>query len=351
MKIDISVQGYEYPVIIGRGIISSFGVYLPLNAKTRCVLVSDKTVNALYGDTVMASLGKACLGRYVIKEGEAGKNWDELEHLLGFFAETGLTRADIVIALGGGVVGDLAGFAAAIFSRGCPLVHIPTTLSAMTDSSIGGKTGINFLGKNTVGAFHHPLGVFADPACLKTLPRREYASGMAEVIKHAFISSAPLYNELVKADSTAMLAEEVLAESIGIKRDIIQRDPFEAGERRKLNFGHTLAHVLESALGYGRLRHGEAVAIGMMAAAKLGELIGETRPDTAKSLAGLLARYGLPLTPPEKIELGQSLLADKKRKGETLHFVILREIGAAAQIELPLRDAALLLKKANPWLL
>jgi 3-dehydroquinate synthase len=254
-------------------------------------------------------------------------------------------RQTVVVAVGGGVIGDLAGFAAATYNRGLPLVIVPTSLLAMVDSSVGGKTGINHpRGKNLIGAFHQPAGVWIDLACLDTLPEREYLSGLAEVVKYGVILDAAFFNHL---ESTAddlrrrhtRVVMAVVARSCRLKADVVEKDEFETtGLRAVLNYGHTFAHAFETVGGYGAWLHGEAVAAGMVCASKLAEKLGMIGPDLTRRQVALLRRFGLPTAPPAGFatdELVAVMRRDKKAAAGKLRFILPTRLGEVKLVEVP----------------
>ena len=305
-----------------------------------CLVVSDSNVNRLYGAAVVLSLKKAgfAVARAVVPAGEKSKSEKRLFDLYSNALAAGLDRTSFVVALGGGVIGDLAGFLAATLYRGIRLVQVPTSLLAMVDSSVGGKTGINLPeGKNLIGSFHQPALVLADTAALKTLPRREYLSGLAEVVKYGVISDPSLFSALERrwkdlARGQSAFLETVIARCCEIKADVVRLDERESGLRAILNFGHTVGHAIEQATGYGEYLHGEAVAIGMVFAARLSvELEGFKRDDCAR-IENLLRQLGLPVRRPscEWAGVRKAMGLDKKSAGRTPRFVLARKIGAVA---------------------
>ncbi|MBC7990906.1 MAG: 3-dehydroquinate synthase, partial [Luteimonas sp.] len=305
--------------------------------------VTDDTVAALHLETLRAALQAAGIEApaVVVPSGEASKEFGAFGRLMDQLLDHRPDRDTVLIALGGGVVGDLAGFAAACWMRGIDCVQLPTTLLAMVDSSVGGKTAVDLpQGKNLVGAFHPPRAVFADTAALRTLPERELRAGFAEVIKYGAIADAPFLAWL-DAHVDALLArdDDALGEAIARccthKAAIVERDPFEHGERALLNFGHTFGHAIEAEQGFGGddgLNHGEAVAAGMVLAAKLSAALGRAPAEAASSLARLLERFGLPTGLPAGLD-DQALLArmrlDKKAQASGLRFVLWDAPGAA----------------------
>ncbi|HOL18585.1 MAG TPA: 3-dehydroquinate synthase [Bacillota bacterium] len=332
--------GQSYQVMIREGILDELG---PLASSLfdirRALLVSDTRVYRLFGERCLRSLRESGWQAAVslVRPGERSKSLATAGRLYSEALAAGLDRQCPVIALGGGVVGDLAGFVAATYLRGIPFIQVPTTLLAQVDSSVGGKTGVNHpRGKNLIGAFHQPSLVLSDPASLGTLPRRQLRSGAAEVIKTAIISDEAFFAWLEKNlpgllhGDTAVQAEAV-ARSVRFKAEVVQGDERESGSRRLLNFGHTIGHALEAATGYRHFLHGEAVLIGMAAATELSRLQGRLDRDSARRIQALLCRVGLRPIPagitPEI--LLEKMRYDKKRRGAELFFVLPTAIGLA----------------------
>lgn len=310
------------------------------------VVIADATVQRLHGARLTRALAAdttapARIVELTVMPGEASKNRDEWARLTDAMLDAGCGRDTTVLAFGGGMVGDLAGFVAATYMRGVPVVQLPTTLLAMVDASVGGKTAIDTPhGKNLVGAFHQPAAVLADLTLLRTLPPRDLRSGMAEVIKHGIIASEPhfalagdLLPRYLAGDATAHEPmAELVADSIAIKGGVVSRDEREHGERRILNFGHTIGHAVETASRFALL-HGEAVAIGMCAEAALAERLGVSAPGMADRVRGAVRAVGLPTTIPGELPtaaLIELMRADKKMRAGRLHFALPRSIGAMA---------------------
>ena len=346
--------GKPYDVRIGRGLLREAGGWLAgLTPSRFAAVVTDDTVGALYGDTVAHSLAAA--GFRVVRthfaHGEQHKTLATYADILDFLAANQLTRTDTVVALGGGVTGDMAGFAAATWLRGVNVVQIPTTLLAMVDSSVGGKTGVDLAaGKNLVGAFHQPIGVLCDPDVLKTLPPETFADGMAETLKYGVLCDAELFGTLAGGSADADL-EAVIERCVAIKADICAADEREAGQRQMLNLGHTLGHAVEQCSGY-RVPHGHAVAIGMVYAARIASALGLCTEDCVRTLADALRSNGLPTESafPASM-LVEVALRDKKRAGDTLTFVLPRRIGRCELYPVPIARlpelAQLALQKEN----
>lgn len=321
-----------YDVVIGPGCLARAGeeaakIFSP---GTRAVVVTDSNVQPLYAETVLASLEQAGFpaGLCVFPAGEEHKRLASVETIYSAFAKHGLTRSDFAVALGGGVTGDMAGFAAATWLRGIRFVQMPTTLLAMIDSSIGGKTGVDLpQGKNLIGAFHQPSRVVIDPDTLSTLPPHFFADGMGEAIKHGCIASRPLFDFLRGTDARRE-PERLIRENLLVKRAAVESDEFDNGARMKLNFGHTFGHALETLHGYRGLSHGEAVGIGMVMMTRCGEKAGLTEPGTADEISALLRQYGLPVWDgADPGALVQAAMADKKNRGGVIQLVMLRRIG------------------------
>lgn len=340
-------------VTVRRGALDSLGaVAAPLVRGRVAALVADTNTGPLFAARAVASLEAAGF-RVAVREvpaGEGSKCLARLAELWDFFAAAGVARQDLVVALGGGVPGDLAGFAAATWMRGVAVVQAPTSLLAMVDSSIGGKTAIDLpAGKNLAGAFHQPAAVVADPDLLGTLPARELAQGMAEAVKYGCIRDADLFEwfeERAGAPFSGGDLERLVAACAAHKAAVVNEDEREAGLRATLNFGHTVGHALEKVLGYGTIAHGEAVAIGMVAAARLGEALGATGRGTADRIAALLARLSLPTRPDpaapgfSREAIAGAMLSDKKKCGDRIRFVLLDRIGACRVVPLAPADVA-----------
>ncbi len=332
-----------YAIRIGDGLLGDGELLARCLRGRHALVVSDEHVFPLHGDAVVAALRTACpdaqLATLVLPAGEAAKTFDNFNLVIDALARLGATRDSCVLALGGGVIGDMAGFAAACWMRGIDCVQLPTTLLAMVDSSVGGKTAIDIpQGKNLVGAFHPPRAVVIDTSMLRTLPLRELRAGLAEVVKYGAIGDAGFIDWL-DAHADALLAmdapalSQAIARSCTHKAAITERDPLERGERALLNFGHTFAHAIEAEQGYGSgLNHGEAVAVGMVLAARLAARLGMATDEDALRLSALLERLGLPVRVPAGLD-PDALLArmrlDKKAAADGLRFVLWNGIGQA----------------------
>ena len=302
---------------------------------------------SLYAETVKCSLEVAGFEVFVFDflEGEASKNLTTVNKVYEFLAKVGMTRSDGIVALGGGVVGDLAGFAASTYMRGIHFVQIPTSLTAQVDSSIGGKTGVNTpWAKNMVGTFTQPDGVLIDPDVLKTLGQRELIEGMGEVIKYGLIEDVELWQELFDMDGSPKSilehAESIIYHSCNVKRKLVVEDELDNGVRLYLNFGHTIGHAVEATAGYGKVMHGEAVAIGMVQVARVAEKKGLMPKGIITDIEQMCRKFGLPVDyqPWRQEELYHALLHDKKARGKTIKLVIVPELGRAAIHQIPLEE-------------
>ncbi len=320
-----------YDVLVERGILSRCGEFIkPLAKGSKCAIITDDNVNALYADKVAASLESNGFSvvKFVFPHGEASKNAQTLLEIYAFLCENEITRSDCLIALGGGVVGDITGFAAATFLRGMQYVQIPTTLLAQVDSSVGGKTAIDLpQGKNLVGAFKQPAVVLCDPDVLSTLPEIFLADGMGEVIKYGMIRDAELFDLLcgLNLETVQEHFDEIIPTCIAIKRDVVEADPFDHGERMILNFGHTLAHAIETYYHYETYTHGSAVAAGMCMMTKQCGTI-----DQYMQLCACVNAYKLPISVDAPIEeLIPLCSGDKKRSGGNLRYVVCEPTGTA----------------------
>lgn len=350
MQVGLNERSYE--IRIERGCLAHCGQLAAevLSGKTVCV-VTDSHVAPLYADTVLESFRRAGFVAHLltVAAGETSKTPQQLAFLWEELARLGLTRADCVVALGGGVVGDLTGFAAATFLRGVDFVQIPTTLLAQVDSSVGGKVAVDLLaGKNLAGCFYQPRLVLMDPDTLQTLPDRVFADGMAEVIKYGCIWDAAFFEELAalagRAGVEARL-EHVLYTCCDIKRRVVEEDEFDTGLRMLLNFGHTFGHVYEKAYHYETYTHGEAVAAGMVTAARIGQRLGRTPAGTDARIAQVLAAYGLPTdieAPFSEYETTMAL--DKKSLGGDIRLILLETLGKAVAVKLQKAQVLDLLK-------
>lgn len=333
MKLTVNLGENSYPIYIENGILANAGTYIKdvFHGK-KIMIISDDNVFPLYGQTVLDSLSDYECHSLVLPHGEPTKSFQSLPKIYSALLDAKLSRSDLVIALGGGVIGDLAGFAAASYLRGIKLVQIPTSLLAQVDSSVGGKVAVDLpQGKNLVGAFFHPKTVIIDPDVLNTLPEHFISDGMGEVIKYGCIKDKSLFEKLTAHSSFEDLKPElteIIACCVDIKRVVVEADQFDTGERMLLNFGHTLAHTIEQHFNYERESHGEAVGIGMYQIAKLAEAKGLTETGCAEDIRKALEIYGLPAACnlPMNV-LTDAISLDKKNLNNHLNVVLLHSIG------------------------
>lgn len=334
--------GRPYEVRIGRGLMDAAGeaIAQALGRICTAAILTDDTVDALYGAKVARSLSgrgfRVC--RFAMPHGEAHKTLATWERMLAFLSEQGMTRTDAVVALGGGVPGDVAGFAAASYQRGVALIQIPTTLLAMIDSSVGGKTGVDLGGlKNQVGAFHQPRLVLIDPDALSTLPAATLSDGAAEAVKYGVLGDTELFERLSRGGWTED-AEWVIERCVTAKAALVAADERDTGSRQLLNLGHTLGHAIEKCSDF-RFSHGQAVAVGMIYAARIARSMGLCGPEVEAGIAAALTAGGLPLAAPYgAAELAAAAMADKKRAGGEITLVLPREIGRCELVRVPAAD-------------
>lgn len=336
--------GRPYDVLIGSGLLGRAGEKIRevCPRAEKAFLVADDRVAELYMEKVRASLAAAGFrtGRFVFPHGERQKTVETWHQLLEKMCEEKWNRGDVLVALGGGVTGDLGGFAAASYQRGIDYIQIPTTLLAMVDSSVGGKTAVNLAaGKNQVGAFYQPKRVLCDPEALRTLPGEEYLCGCAEIIKYAMIGSEPFFHVL-KEKPVSDQVEEVISTCVEMKRDYVTKDEFDTGLRMMLNFGHTFGHACEACSGFS-IRHGQGVAIGMAIMARAAARKGMLAPEDRDALIGLIRQYGLPTEAfwPEE-EMLEACLADKKMNGSSISLVVPERIGICRIRKIPASELA-----------
>ncbi|WP_288550353.1 3-dehydroquinate synthase [uncultured Brachyspira sp.] len=332
-KVNININNdlkINYDILVKKGLINDTGKLVKevLRGK-RALIVTDDIVDKFYTETVKKSLEKENIitSVCVLENGETNKNIESIYNIYSALAKNELSRKDIIIALGGGVIGDMAGYAAATWMRGIDFVQIPTTLLACVDSSVGGKTGINIKeGKNLVGAFHSPRLVIMDSDVLNTLPKREFNAGMAEVIKHAFLFDKKLLKYLENNNNNFDM-DFILKRNCELKGHIVEIDYKEKKERMFLNFGHTIGHSVENAAGYGVLLHGEAVAIGVIFAIEYGIKKNITKDKSLLERAkNIFAKFSLPTEIPSNINLKDAIKLDKKRSNDEINFVFLEDI-------------------------
>lgn len=341
IEVPVRTPAGEYPVLIGEGLLGRVAELVAKHAAAhRYAVIADDRVAALYGAAVRDALAGARPGVELLSfpAGESNKTRERWAELSDQMLAAGFGRDSGVVALGGGVTGDLAGFVAATYMRGLPVVQVPTSLLAMIDSSVGGKTGVDTPGgKNLIGAFLQPQVVIADPATLATLPPEELRSGLAEALKHGAIADAAYFAEIADGAATLLAGDggaltRLVARSVEIKAEVVGRDEKESGPRRILNFGHTLGHAVEAVSGY-TLLHGEAISIGMVLEARLGERLGVTEPGTAEALIAALECLELPTRVPDGMDAGAVLHAtrsDKKARQGRVEYSLIERIGRAS---------------------
>ncbi len=346
IKVDSSKK---YDVMIGAGLLKQCGSIVRQNCGGNiAVIVSDDNVYPLYGEILKGELEKNGykVETFIIKHGEQSKNTDNLVELLRFLAKNDVSRSDVICTLGGGVVGDFGALAAGMFNRGMPLAAIPTSLLAMVDSSVGGKTAVDLPeGKNLVGMFYQPDVVICDYELLKTLTPEFFADGMAEVIKYGVISSESLFEllegsdpEQLKGLSDYALAEKIIAECISIKRDIVGEDEFDKGLRQLLNFGHTIAHGIEKLSGY-TIFHGNAVSAGMVSISRAYAKMGKCDSSVSARIEALVKKFALPSELPFSAEeLAHAAVHDKKRMGKNITVVVPEKIGHSVLEKIPVEN-------------
>jgi 3-dehydroquinate synthase len=339
ITVNVALGERSYPIHIGAGLLAQTALLLPHLCAPRAAIVTDTTVAPLYLAPLTGALRAAGVNvtEVVLPPGESHKDWGNLNRIFDRLLAANCDRGTTLIALGGGVVGDVAGFAAATYQRGVPMVQIPTTLLAQVDSSVGGKTAINHpLGKNMIGAFHQPRVVLADIATLSTLSDRELRAGIAEIIKHGLLGDAAFFawlenhvDDLLAREPAALT--HAIRRSCEMKADIVALDERESGMRARLNLGHTFGHAIETGLGFGVWLHGEAVAAGMVVAAELSRRLGHIQAADVSRIKALLARAGLPaalplLGPDLYIDL---MRRDKKAVAGDIRYVLLKHVGEA----------------------
>lgn len=336
--VSVDLADRSYRVLVAEGLLAEVGTYLKeCGLRGKAAIISDSTVAPLHAQTLQYALDQAGISHtlHAFAAGEKSKSLEIAAALCSELATAGHDRKSFVIALGGGVVGDLAGFVAALFYRGIPFIQIPTTIVSVVDSSVGGKTGVNIPeGKNLVGSFHQPRLVLIDPLTLTTLPPREYREGFSEAIKHAAIRDASMLDELAALDpESRFVPSSLIARNIAIKARIVEADEHETkGLRALLNFGHTIGHGIEASKPYGEILHGEAISLGIRAAVHLSERHAGLPSQDARRILSLLQKFSLPLQLDESISTDQvleKLARDKKFDSGSVRFVLLRTAGDA----------------------
>ena len=340
LEVNVELKERRYPIIIGAGLLATPSSYQPLKAGDKVMIVSNPTVASHYLKTVTDTLAQlGCqVDSVLIPDGEEYKTLESLNLIFTALLEKNHNRDSTLIALGGGVIGDVAGYAAASYQRGIRFIQIPTTLLAQVDSSVGGKTAVNHpLGKNMIGAFYQPVSVIVDTNTLHSLPKREVSAGLAEVIKYGAIFDIAFFEWLEKhIDDLVSLKQEALEYCIQrccqLKADVVARDETEKGDRALLNLGHTFGHAIEARMGYGVWLHGEAVSVGMLEAAALSHILGDLSVEEVARLEKLLARANLPTISPDGMEPEEYLpymWRDKKVLGGQLRLILLKSLGQA----------------------
>ena len=337
--LEVDLGNRSYPIYIGSDLIDQSELFSACKKATSVYIVTNTTVAPLYAERLTKTLEKLDkpVRTIILPDGESYKDWKNLQLIFDDLLKFGADRQAMLVALGGGVIGDMTGFAAASFMRGIRFIQVPTTLLAQVDSSVGGKTGINHpLGKNMIGAFHQPAAVIADLNTLKTLPARELSAGLAEVVKHGAIADAEFLSwieanaqALLECDTTAM-AHAVLR-SCEIKSAVVSADEREGGIRATLNFGHTFGHAIEAGMGYGAWLHGEAVACGMVMGADLSRRLNFITQDEVNRLTKIIQSMNLPTNPPKfgAQRFMELMQVDKKTEGGQIRYVVLEKIGKA----------------------
>ncbi|HEY2826091.1 MAG TPA: 3-dehydroquinate synthase [Pirellulales bacterium] len=339
LSVRVNLRERSYEIRIGSGVLKSAGqVQIGSSPIKRAFIITDDRVESLHAVPVAHSFETAGtqVDTLVVPSGEQSKSTTQADHLWNRLLELGADRQSLIVAVGGGVVGDLAGFIAATYARGLPYLQVPTTLLAQVDSSIGGKVGVNLPhAKNMVGAFWQPAAVLIDTQTLQTLPEREYRSGLAEVVKYGVILDTDFFERLTREapallERKSHILNEVIARCCRLKADVVEADEREeSGHRAVLNYGHTFAHALEAVAGYGQLLHGEAVSIGMMCAARLAQSLGRVDINFVQRQLALLTALNLPVTSPKlnADQLLAAMLRDKKSKHGQLQFILPTRLG------------------------
>ncbi len=342
LRIDLADRSYD--ILIGRNLLARAGEFIPESTPARrAVIVSNPAVHKLYGAVVATGLETHGLQTHTVEipEGETHKTLKSAELLYDRLVEERCDRRTLLVALGGGVIGDLTGFVAATYQRGVPYIQIPTTLLSQVDSSVGGKTAVNHpRGKNLIGAFYQPRAVVIDIDCLKSLPPEEFRAGLAEIIKYGVIADPELFaylethtEKILKQDAACL--EHIIETSCAIKAGVVERDETESNYRMILNFGHTIGHAIEALTSYSQYKHGEAIAIGMVYAAKLSRQMGKCSEEVVQRIRTLVNRFGLPHRLPEfsPQDYIESMHLDKKARDNQIKFILARDIGSVEIVD------------------
>jgi 3-dehydroquinate synthase len=342
LELTVELGERSYPIFIGQSLFDDVGRLISYIGKCRPVIISNETVAPLYLNTLLDKLSSLSPLHFIIPDGEQYKSLEWFERINAFLLEHNCGRDTCLLALGGGVIGDLTGFVAACYQRGVPFIQLPTTLLSQVDSSVGGKTAVNHpLGKNMIGAFYQPQAVFIDTNTLTTLPPREFAAGMAEVIKYGLIHDASFLDELkAKRNALRQLDTEELTAVIyrccAIKAEIVGQDEKESGLRALLNLGHTFGHAIEAEQGYGNWLHGEAVAAGMVLALQLAAMRGAVTDDEVQDVVELIGDFELPTAAPKSMTCADFLRhmrKDKKNQQGKIRFIVPTRIGQCALVD------------------
>ncbi|MEC9222790.1 MAG: 3-dehydroquinate synthase [Pseudomonadota bacterium] len=338
-KVNVNLGDQSYPILIGSNLLGDSSLINPYLGKGKLVVVTNEVVAPLYLEAVKSMLGGRCVGEIILPDGEQHKNLEVISEIYDYLLRNKFDRHTTLLALGGGVIGDITGFAAATYQRGIGYIQIPTTLLAHVDSSVGGKTGVNHsLGKNMIGAFYQPRCVLADIRLLDSLPEREIKAGLAEVVKYGLIRNAKFFDWLAEnSKPISGLDDAYLVRAIKtcceMKADIVAQDEKEVGIRALLNLGHTFGHAIETAAGYGTWLHGETVAMGIVMAADLSRRLGWLDVSSAQRVRTVLEKnFGMPVVPPADISVDQYLdlmSSDKKVEQGEIRFILLKDIGSA----------------------
>ena len=336
-SLKVELGDRSYPILIGTDLLEQSGILDPYLDESDVMIVTNDVVAPLYLDKLKKILGTRRVNSVILPDGEDSKTIETLELVLDSLVEQRYSRDCVLLTLGGGVVGDVGGFAAATYQRGVAFIQVPTTLLAQVDSAVGGKTGVNHPGgKNLIGAFHQPRCVLIDTSSLATLPDREFSAGLAEVVKYGLIADADFFgwleqhaDDLLNRAATAL--QHVIRRSCEVKADVVAQDERETGQRALLNLGHTYGHAIERTLGYGEWLHGEAVAAGICMAASFSERLGMLAAEDVERILALFARLRLPIGPPEldAKEFLAAMSLDKKVRAGEIRLVLLKGIGTA----------------------
>lgn len=333
-KINLKTKTRDYDIYIGENLLDNVLKYISTSFD-KVFIVTDENVAKLYLKKLTANFKDKAVFCHILKPGEEAKNLDTVNKIYDYFLENQISKSDLVIGFGGGVVGDIAGFAAATILRGVNLIHIPTTVLAMLDSSIGGKCGVNLKhGKNLAGTIYQPKNVLCDISVLKTLKNSEISSGISEAIKYGFIKNPQILKSVEKFD-----LYNIILQSIKVKKEIVESDEFEDNIRMLLNFGHTFGHAVERLGEYKKFSHGQSVAIGMVLALKLGIKQKITKPEILETLISLLNKFNLPAVCPYTVtEMLKYIVADKKIRKEKINFIFIKDLGNPEIREITLND-------------